>query len=281
MFAKTSLVPAFSHVLTSVLMIGLLGLGSAHPLIAQETQLRAPRGQAQVVARGGFPDLAPRSAEATKRFGAADAASGSAYRISGGSITSGNRDQGIEGADSVHDRSDSGTAAAAVDRVVDDLALPPEPESSRSKMFAPLVTVTSSLAIVLALFSGLVWVSRKFGGASATSKPIPASALQPLGHIMLDPRTKLMLIKCGRRILVVSQTASGLTPITEVTDPEEVRELIACCSAEAREVFERTLRQIELEPARGFTESYPSEKAGTKDVAPAGGRPSGRLFASA
>lgn len=135
----------------------------------------------------------------------------------------------------------------------DGLALEASPDSSRSKMTGPLVTVCSSLAIVLALFSGLVWAGRKFGGASAASKPLPASALTPLGHVMLDPRTKLMLVKCGRRILVLSQTASGITPITEVTHPDEVRELIANCSAEAREVFQKTLREIELEPASGFT----------------------------
>ena len=135
----------------------------------------------------------------------------------------------------------------------DGLPLESSPDSSRSKMTGPLVTVCSSLAIVLALFSGLVWAGRKFGGASAASKPLPASALTPLGHVMLDPRTKLMLVKCGRRILVLSQTASGITPITEVTHPDEVRELVASCSAEAREVFQKTLREIELEPASGFT----------------------------
>lgn len=142
---------------------------------------------------------------------------------------------------------------AANESSTNDLALEASPDPSRSKMTGPLVTVCSSLAIVLALFSGLVWAGRKFGGASAASKPLPASALTPLGHIMLDPRTKLMLVKCGRRILVLSQTASGVTPITEVTHPDEVRELIANCSAEAREVFQKTLREIELEPAHGFT----------------------------
>ncbi|WDQ17934.1 flagellar biosynthetic protein FliO [Rhodopirellula sp. P2] len=135
------------------------------------------------------------------------------------------------------------------------LELSPDGESSRSKNIAPLVTVGSSLAIVLALFCGLVWVSRRFGGGSAVSKPLSASTLSPLGHVMLDPRTKLLLVKCGRRVLVLSQTSSGVTPISEVTDPDEVRELIASCSAEARAVFEQTMRQIESEPvASGFVE---------------------------
>lgn len=156
------------------------------------------------------------------------------------------------------------------------LPLQSNPESSRSKMTGPLVTVCSSLAIVLALFSALVWAGRRFGGGTTASKPLPASALTPLGHVMLDPRTKLLLVKCGRRLLVLSQTASGVTPISEITHPDEVRELIASCSAEARAVFEKTLREIELEPARGFT-----DPAGDSLTRPGNGRSSGRLFATA
>lgn len=164
---------------------------------------------------------------------------------------------------------------------IDGLSLDSQPESSRSKMTGPLVTVCSSLAIVLALFSALVWVGRRFGGGVAASKPLPASALTPMGHVMLDPRTKLLLVKCGRRILVLSQTASGITPITEVTHPDEVRELVASCSAEARAVFEKTLREIELEPARGFTgpSDEPMPRPATAGANTA--RANGRLFATA
>ncbi|MEM9366980.1 MAG: flagellar biosynthetic protein FliO [Planctomycetota bacterium] len=118
-----------------------------------------------------------------------------------------------------------------------------------------LITVGSSLAIVLALFSALVWVSRRFGQGSTKGKSLPASLVSPIGHTMLDPRTKLMLLKCGNRVLVVTQTSGGVTPLTEITDPEEIREVMAQCSSESRRDFERTIRQIEREPAAGFTEA--------------------------
>ncbi|MFG0268082.1 MAG: flagellar biosynthetic protein FliO [Rhodopirellula sp. JB055] len=170
-------------------------------------------------------------------------------------------------------QSDSSAYQLPSERQGSGIELSPDGESSRSKNIAPLVTVGSSLAIVLALFCGLVWVSRRFGGGSAASKPLSASTLSPLGHMMLDPRTKLVLVKCGRRVLVLSQTASGVTPISEVTDPDEVRELIASCSSEARAVFEQTMRQIESEPvASGFVER--------PAVSPPPAKPR-RLFASA
>ncbi len=203
-----------------------------------------------VIARGsGFPALEPRSLDTRSQ----------------------RRNHAIE--EPTYRVADPGASELAANELSTDVPLDGTSETSRSKMIAPLVTVGSSLAIVLALFCALVWVGRKFGGRSAASKPLPASALTPLGHIMLDPRTKLLLVKCGRRILVLSQTASGITPITEVTHPDEVRELIANCSAEAREAFQRTLREIELEPARGFTD--PSA------APPQSARQSGRLFATA
>ncbi|MCM2370438.1 flagellar biosynthetic protein FliO [Rhodopirellula sp. ICT_H3.1] len=216
---------------------------------ADETSHDEDNSRPQVVARSGsFPALNPRVTDTKKLANDHGTATGPpVYRV-------------LE--------SDEATVEANAGLPLDET-----PESSRSKMIGPLVTVASSLAIVLALFCALVWAGRKFGGGAAASKPLPASALTPLGHVMLDPRTKLMLVKCGRRILVLSQTASGITPITEVTHPDEVRELIANCSSEAREVFQRTLREIELEPVKGFTDAPPTPASNA--------RQSGRLFATA
>ncbi|MEM6980258.1 MAG: flagellar biosynthetic protein FliO [Planctomycetota bacterium] len=128
---------------------------------------------------------------------------------------------------------------------------------------ASIVTVGSSLAIVLALFGGLVWVSRRFSGGRGIGKSIPGSVVKPIGHAMLDPRTKLMLIQCGRRVLVVCQTTSGISPISEVTDPDEIRELVAACQGQSSQEFANTIRQIEREPiAGGFagTERRPAPK---------------------
>lgn len=221
----------------------------------------------QVVARGGgFPALKPRRTDDTPHSEGGSQSSSPAYRV---------HDREVE-------QEANETPAIASDMSLtrksslDSVPLDPTPESSRGKMIAPLVTVASSLAIVLALFCGLVWAGRKFGGGAAASKPLPASALTPLGHVMLDPRTKLLLVKCGRRILVLSQTASGITPITEVTHPDEVRELIANCSSEAREMFQRTLREIELEPVKGFTDAPITPSPASPPP-----RASGRLFATA
>lgn len=251
----TMLKTRVNHAITIAALLG--GLPAiAQSVAADDYASRA--GNAAVVARsGGFPALGPISPDARRRSRGGSMEQ-PAYRVA-------------EPSGDALDRNGSRPAESADAAGNERLALPANPESSRSKMMAPLITVASSLAIVLALFSALVWTGRKFGGRASGSKPLPAAALTPLGHVMLDPRTKLLLVKCGRRILVLSQTASGITPITEVTHPDEVRELMASCSAEARDEFQRTLREVEMETARDFDDAPPPPTA----------RQSGRLFATA
>ena len=148
-----------------------------------------------------------------------------------------------------------------------------QPEGNgRLQSLTPVVTVGSSLLIVLALFAGLVWVTRKLGG-NRGSQTLPAEVMRPIGHTMLDARTKLTLVRCGRRLLVLCQTAGGVTPVSEIHDPDEIRELLAHASADARASFEATLREFESQPVRGgFVE--PHEPA---DASAA----SRRLFATA
>ncbi|KAA1260311.1 Flagellar biosynthesis protein, FliO [Rubripirellula obstinata] len=119
---------------------------------------------------------------------------------------------------------------------------------SKNQFAAPLVTVTSSLAVVLGLFAALVWVSRKYG-SKTMGGAIPNEVIQTLGTTPIDPRTRITMIRLGSRILVVAQTASGITPISEITDPEEVRNLTAHCIGDSKAKFTDTLKSIEREPA--------------------------------
>lgn len=187
-----------------------------------ESNYASPRTQAKVISSGGFPALQ----------------------------SSQSRRDGVETSSQTNDTTSLITAEGSYP----DLS-PKEPQANRAKVSSSLITICSSLSIVLALFAAMVWAMRRFGGTAVASKPLPISAMSPLGHIMLDQKTKLVLVKCGRRLLVLSQTATGVTPVTEITHPDEVRELIASCSAEARQAFEKTLKQIEREPAGGFTDA--------------------------
>ncbi len=144
-----------------------------------------------------------------------------------------------------------------------------------SKIAVPALTVTSSLAVVLGLFAGLVWLTRKFGARSMNQSTVPKEVLSSLGSTPIDARTRITMLRCGNRILVVAQTATGLHPLSEITDPDEVRGLTAACIGDARHTFDSTLKSIEKETAnRGFVETS-VEKPSTR------ARSRGRLFATA
>ena len=136
-----------------------------------------------------------------------------------------------------------------------------------------LLTVGCSLGVVLGLFAGLVWVTRRFGARSMAAGGIPKEALQPLGSSPIDARTNLTLVRCGNRILVLARTATGIQPLSEITDPKEVRHLTALCLGDSKKEFASTLEAIEQEETPSGYVGAPAEKPTP--------RSRGRLFATA
>lgn len=143
-----------------------------------------------------------------------------------------------------------------------------EAAASKASSTRPLVTVTSSLAIVLGLFAGLVWLMRRSGGKPAGQLPEEVFAL--LGRTALGPRQNITFARCGRRILVLAVSPSATSTLAEITDPDEVADLVAQCgNGGPRQLFQRTLKEMgEQEPAApGF-------------IDPIAERPSRGLFVS-
>ncbi|TWU05716.1 FliO/MopB family protein [Stieleria varia] len=110
-----------------------------------------------------------------------------------------------------------------------DASEAPAEIESKSILAGPLISTVSSLVVVLGLFAGLVWISRRYGGNQAMSKIAPGSVVQHLGSTQIDAATKILLLKCGGKILVVAQTQAGVQPLCEITDPAEVAKLAEQC----------------------------------------------------
>src|SRR6056297_2414422 len=116
-------------------------------------------------------------------------------------------------------------------------------ENENASQMGPLVTVTSSLAIVLGLFGGLVWLVRRSGGKASTQ--LPEEVFSLLGRTTLGPRQTISLARCGRRILVLAVSPGTTTTLAEITDPDEVADLVAQCgNGGARQLFQRTLQEM-------------------------------------
>ena len=113
---------------------------------------------------------------------------------------------------------------------------------------SPLITVTSSLAVVLGLFAALIWVTRRFGGRAGGNGTIPKEIFQNLGSTSIDPRTQISLLRCGQRILIIARTNNGVHPLGEITSTEEVNQLTAACLGDSKQAFQTALQSIESEP---------------------------------
>lgn len=120
--------------------------------------------------------------------------------------------------------------------------------ASSSAVSGPTITVASSLAVVLGLFAGTVWLTRRFSAGARSNRTVPSEAVEVLGSSILDTRTKLSLIRVGTRVVVLAQTAQGVHPISEITNLDEANELIATCRGDSKRGFAEQLRSIEREP---------------------------------
>ena len=120
---------------------------------------------------------------------------------------------------------------------------------------ASLTTTCSALAIVLGLFAVMVWAGRRFGKPSAT---LPSADLvKSLGSVTLDARTTVVMLRVGRRIVVATRGGGSLVPLCEITDPDEVAEILGRCDNKSAREFEQTLNEIARTPASGFTAPPP------------------------
>jgi flagellar biogenesis protein FliO len=136
------------------------------------------------------------------------------------------------------------------------------PANSSSRAAAPtpsaaIGTVVSSLAIVLALFAGLVWLTRRM--APTGSQALPKEAVELLGRAPLAGRQTMQLVRIGNRLLLVAISPTGAQTLTEITDAVEVERLAALCQRgrpdSATASFDRVLSQLASEPTGGSPRS--------------------------
>ena len=106
-----------------------------------------------------------------------------------------------------------------------------ENESSSSSLGGrSMGTTVAALGAILLLFLGLVQVWRKY--APQVNQSLPASAWQILGTAPLDQKHQLTIVRVGSRLLVLGQSDQGLQTLTEITNGEEVAQLMAMCQTQ-------------------------------------------------
>jgi len=107
------------------------------------------------------------------------------------------------------------------------LSQPGEGSAGGNNGLPSMVTVGGSLSVVLGIFFIFAWALRR--GAPQASTLLPGEVLEVLGRAPLGGRQQVSLVRCGKKLLLISTTPTGAETLTEITDPEEVDRLAGMC----------------------------------------------------
>jgi flagellar biogenesis protein FliO len=83
--------------------------------------------------------------------------------------------------------------------------------------------VLAALALVLGLIFLLRWFGRFF---FPTMTGRGSRAIEVITRSPLSPKQQVMLIRVGRRLVLIGDSGSQLSPLCEITDPDEIAALV-------------------------------------------------------
>ncbi|QQE11202.1 flagellar biosynthetic protein FliO [Planctomycetota bacterium] len=110
---------------------------------------------------------------------------------------------------------------------------PPTQTGNEDQAFNPatnsyIYQTLIALGIVISLMFFLKWLYSKLTGQVSVNS---ASVVQVLARTSIAPRNHILVLRIGSRILICSDSSNGTRTLSEITDPEEVAEMLAHTSA--------------------------------------------------
>ena len=91
-----------------------------------------------------------------------------------------------------------------------------------------IVQTLISLGLVIGIMFAIKWGYSRATGQVATTN---TQVVQVLGRTSIAPRNHVILLRVGSRILICSDSTHGTRTLSEITDPEEVAQILAQTSA--------------------------------------------------
>lgn len=105
----------------------------------------------------------------------------------------------------------------------------PENGSASRNSLSPGSVFGALVFVVLVILGLAKLVARKSPFAVSG---LPREAIEVLGRRTIDPRNSVYVVQVGSKILLLSSSATGMTTLSEITDPIEVASLSNLCRAE-------------------------------------------------
>ncbi len=124
----------------------------------------------------------------------------------------------------------------------------PSPISSGA--FQTIASLAAIIGLILLLRYG---ISRVTGRAVAATR---SSVVEVLGRVSIAPRSHVLLVRLGRRVIAVGETPAGLRTLAQIDDGEEVAEILQAVTADKPTSVSRGFNQL----MRRFNSEYPESR---------------------
>lgn len=118
----------------------------------------------------------------------------------------------------------------------------PSSIASRGANLNNIVTTMASLGVVLGLFFLVTWIMRRT--SPKNHQALPKEVVRVLGRAPQLGRFQLHLLQVGRKVLLVSSSTTAVTPLAEVTDADEVEQLLTLCQVNQHDGVTASFRKV-------------------------------------
>jgi flagellar biogenesis protein FliO len=148
----------------------------------------------------------------------------------------------------------------------DAAAVKPTTSSSGMDTFR----VLAALAMVIVVIFLLRWIAQQFFGMPTAKKS--SRAVQVLSRSMISPKQQVLLVQVGRRVIVVGDTGGQMSPLAQITDADEIAELVGQLREDKTTATAKSFGNIFGRAQTTFEENdVPEEKReeGPEDLDPA------------
>jgi len=149
--------------------------------------------------------------------------------------------------------------------------------SSKSVGEAPLAStgydiwrVVGALAVVVALILVMKWAGAKFIIPGARVRP--TQVVQVVARSPIAPRQQVVLLRVGKRVVVVGDSGTTLSTLCEISDPDEVAALLGQLKDEQAGPA-GSFRNLFGKASANFTETNAAVEGSSDDVANADASP--------
>ena len=126
---------------------------------------------------------------------------------------------------------------------------------------SPMVTIIAALIVVIALILLLrTGLKKMLGGVGATNS---SSVVQVLSRVAVAPRSHVLLLRVGNRVLVVSDSQAGMRTLSQIDSPEEVADILTAVSSAKTASATAGFRQMLTSIGSTYESKSPATEAGS------------------